>query len=374
MKHYIPFYHSYSMSSVESHETEEDVIKPSSFSKKINSATIALIVGIVVSLLLILAIWLLTPNLARFEDILLPDQGAAWYFWKLPERNSWILLSAWLLYAIHQIFIWATIFLAQKNKYKTTSELKKLNYFSLFGNLFFILLHIIHTQLFYDKTAQDMPVWTSQGSVILMLSIIIVMETPRRGFILGKKLNFKKEVIKFFRKYHGYYISWALIYTFWFHPATGTLAHIWGFFYMFLLLLQGSLMYTKIHTNKYWTVILESLVAIHGALVAVWQAQAAGIALKDSMWPMFFLGFAAMFVLAYMYGLGWPKYVQIIISSIYVLFMVWLYSSWGYGRDFSKLISFEFLWIPIILFGIALAFGYGGNLIVKLKKSSKTEA
>jgi hypothetical protein len=28
----------------------------------------------------------------------------------------------------------------------------------------------------------------------------------------------------------------------------------------------------------------------------------------------------------------------------------------------------EFLWIPIILFGIALIFGYGGNLIVKLQK------
>ena len=339
--------------------------------KKLNSATMALIIGILISFVIIFLIWLLTPNLSKFEDILLPDQGAAWYYWKLPERNFWVMFSAWFLYAVHQIFIWITIYSAQKQKYKTSEELKKLNYLSLFGNLFFILLHIIHTQLFYDKTAQDVPIWTSQGSVILMLSIIIVMETPRRGFIFGKKINFKKEVIRFFRKYHGYYISWALIYTFWFHPATGTLAHIWGFLYMFLLLLQGSLMFTRIHTNKYWTVLLESLVAIHGALVAVWQAQTAGISLQDSMWPMFFLGFVAMFILGYMYGLGWSKSVQITVSIAYVLFMIWLYSSWGYGRDFSKFLSFEFLWIPVILFGLALIFGFGGNLISKIKKRSE---
>ena len=86
------------------------------------------------------------------------------------------------------------------------------------------------------------------------------------------------------------------------------------------------------------------------------------------MWPMFFLGFIAMFVVGYMYGLGWKKWIQISVSALYILFMVWLYSPWGYGRDFSKFLSFEFLWIPIILFGIALLFGYGGNLIVKLNQ------
>lgn len=338
--------------------------------QKIPADYIALYIGIGVSLILTLVIWLLTPNVAYIESTFLEDQGAAWYFWKLPERNALIMASVWILYALHQVLIWATIYLAQKYQYKTSSRLKKLNYISLAINVIFIIIHIVHTQLFYDKTAQDVPIWTSQGSVILMLSIIIVMENPRRGIVFGKKAAFKKEVVRFFRKYHGYYISWALIYTFWFHPSVGHLAHIWGFLYMFLLLLQGSLMYTKVHTNKYWTVVLESLVAFHGALVAVMQAQMQDVPLWDSMWPMFFLGFIGMFVLGYMYGLRWPKWAQIAVTALYVLLMVWLYipSPLGYGRPIQRLLSFEFLWIPIILFAIALVFGFGGNLFVKSKK------
>ncbi|TFH28569.1 MAG: hypothetical protein E4G98_05230 [Promethearchaeota archaeon] len=245
-----------------------------------------------------------------------------------------------------------------------------MNYVSLLINFIFIVIHIVHTQLYYDKTAQDVPVWTSQGSVILMLSIIIVMENPRRGIVFGQKAKFKPQVVRFFRKYHGYYIARALIYTFWFHPSVGHLAHIWGFLYMFLLLLQGSLMYTKVHTNKYWTVVLESLVAFHGALVAVMQALLSETPLWDSMWPMFFLGFMGMFILGYMYGLNWPRKVQIAVTSLYILFMVWLYlpGPVGYGRPIERLLSFEFLWIPIILFVIALVFGFGGNLFIKKKQ------
>ncbi len=353
--------------------SSESPLNPESNSsvRKIRNDYIALFIGIGVSLILTLVIWLLTPRLLELEATFVEDQGPAWYFWKLPERNDLIMLSVWILYAFHQVLIWATIYLAQKYRYTTSPTLKKLNYISLGINLFFIIAHIVHTQLFYDKTAQDAPIWTSQGSVILMLSVIIVMENPRRGIIFGKKANFKKDVIRFFRKYHGYYIAWALIYTFWFHPSVGHLAHIWGFLYMFLLLLQGSLMYTKIHMNKYWTVLLEVLVAFHGALVAVMQAQMQNTPLAQSMWPMFFLGFLGMFILGYMYGLGWPKWVHILITSLYILFMAWLYlpSPFGYGRPYMKLVSAEFLWIPIILFGIALVFGYIGNLLVKRTKT-----
>ncbi len=340
--------------------------------KNIPQDYLALYIGIAVSLLLTLVIWLLTPNLAKFEDTFLDDQGAAWYFWKLPDRNTWIMLSVWFLYAIHQILIWATIYLAQKHKTKMDHRLKKLNYLSFAINGFFILLHLIHTQLFYDKLAQDVPIWTSQGSVILMLSIIVVMENPRRGTFFGKKMKFKPQVIRFIRKYHGYYISWALIYTFWFHPSVGHLAHIWGFFYMFLLLLQGSLMYTKAHLNKYWTVALESFVALHGALVAVMQAQMKGEGLVNSMWPMFFMGFMGMVIICYIYGLNLPKWVIYTISGAFILFIIWLYVPFGYGRDVTKLFTMEFLWIPIILFGIALLFGFGGNLIVKWRTPPKS--
>ena len=67
----------------------------------------------------------------------------------------------------------------------------------------------------------------------------------------------KQEIIRFARKYHGYFFAWATIYTFWYHPMDNTTGHLIGFFYMFLLLLQGSLFLTRIHVNKYWTVVQE---------------------------------------------------------------------------------------------------------------------
>jgi hypothetical protein len=72
-----------------------------------------------------------------------------------------------------------------------------------------------------------------------------------RGLFFGNKLPIKQEIIRFARKYHGYFFARATIYTFWYHPIEPTSGHIIGFFYMFLLLLQGSLFFTRIHTNRW---------------------------------------------------------------------------------------------------------------------------
>jgi len=55
-------------------------------------------------------------------------------------------------------------------------------------------------------------------------------------------------------QYHGYFFAWATIYTFWYHPMVSTSGHLIGFLYMFMLLLQGSLFFTRIHINKWWDV------------------------------------------------------------------------------------------------------------------------
>jgi hypothetical protein len=68
---------------------------------------------------------------------------------------------------------------------------------------------------------------------------------------------------------------------------------------MFLLLLQGSLFFTRIHTNRWWTVTQEVLVLAHGALVAVMQG--------NNFWRMF--GFWGMFVITQMHGLGLSRRV-----------------------------------------------------------------
>ena len=77
-----------------------------------------------------------------------------------------------------------------------------------------------------------------------------------------------------------------------------TAGHLIGLFYMFLLLLQGSLFMTRAHTNRWWTVSLELLVAVHGTLVAVMNSGPGG------QWPMFLFGFLGVFVLTQMHGLG----------------------------------------------------------------------
>ncbi len=44
--------------------------------------------------------------------------------------------------------------------------------------------HLVQTWLWYDGLAQDVPIWSSQGSVIVMLVLILFLETPRRGLWL----------------------------------------------------------------------------------------------------------------------------------------------------------------------------------------------
>ena len=107
------------------------------------------------------------------------------------------------------------------------------NYFLLFGNFFFHCLHLFQTHTFYDGLAKDTPESTSQGSVIMMLVLIIAMEYKDRGIVFGWPSNnpskltwylrFGDVYMKLIRKYHGYAFSWAAIYTFWYHPMESTI-------------------------------------------------------------------------------------------------------------------------------------------------------
>jgi len=127
---------------------------------------------------------------------------------------------------------------------------------ALAASAFFILLHFVQTHIWYDGLAQDVSIFSSQGSVIVLLVWVLLMENNRRGMFFGKKLPIKQEIIRFARKYHGYFFAWATIYTFWYHPMVNTSGHLIGFLYMFLLMLQGSLFFTRIHTNRWWTLLM----------------------------------------------------------------------------------------------------------------------
>lgn len=270
----------------------------------------------------------------------MPDQGASWYFWQLPNPTFWTRATAWGLYAAHQLAMWGLIYYAQTRVKRTVNGLHKANWIALGVNATFIVLHFIQTQIWYDGLAQDVSIWSSQGSVILMLVMILIMENRRRGLFWGKKAPISKEAGGFVRKYHGYVFAWATVYTLWYHPMESSLGHLIGFLYMFLLLLQGSLFYTRVHTNRWWMAVQEVTVLFHGTLVAVMQG--------NGLWPMFFFGFGGLFVITQMHGLRLSKWATWAILAAYVGGVVVTYSQFGWVR------INEIVRIPIIEYALAL--------------------
>jgi hypothetical protein len=292
----------------------------------------ALLGGIVFTFLFTGLIWLAGVRLASVPH--LPDQGASWYFWKLPMPTLWGRVTAWGMYALHQIAIWVLIYLAQRRIRKYSTRLYKLNYIALGVNAGFILLHFAQTHLWYDGLAQDVSIWSSQASVVLLLVMVLLMENKRRGLFFGRKVPLGKAAVDFVRKYHGYFFAWGIIYTFWYHPMEPTGGHLLGFFYTFLLMLQGSLFFTRIHVNRWWTLAQEVLVAIHGTIVAVLAA--------NDMWPMFFFGFGGIFVITQMHGLKLSRMLRAAILVLYVASAFVVYA----GRDLGML--HQITWIPVI--------------------------
>ena len=299
------------------------------------------IISIIFSVLVVIAIYFVSLTLGRFQETLLPDTGAAWYYWKLPEMSVWATVTAWTLYIAHQITVWYLIFKLKNQPVLTSDTISPLNLRLLILNGVFIVLHLVQTALFYDALAQQVPVISSQGSVIIMLVMILILMNYKRGLFFGKKMKFHKNTFKATNAVHTYFIAWALVYTFWFHPTEGTLGHLLGFFYMFLLMIQMSLGNTKFHFNIKWITLLEVYVAMHGAIVAV-EAQ-------NGMWPMFLFGFMMMFIITGMYGLISQKAVLAIISAIYLVMAGLVYSG-IFGNANTLADIHQITWIPLILY------------------------
>jgi hypothetical protein len=276
--------------------------------------------GILFSLIFTFIIWWTGQRLSSIPH--LPDQGALWYFWKLPAPTFWGRLTSWGLYFFHQVSFWYLIYYAQNHVNQYTNGIHKVNIIALGINALFIFLHLIQTQIWYDGLGQDTPIWSSQGSVIIMLVWILLMENKRRGLFWGKKLPIKDEIIRWARKYHGYVFAWATIYTFWFHPMEPTSGHLIGFLYMFLLLVQSSLFFTRVHTNRIWTVVLEVTVLLHGTLVAIMQG--------NGIWPMFAFGFGGIFVITQMHGINLKNWTRWVLLAIYIGLALIVYRQRGW--------------------------------------------
>jgi hypothetical protein len=240
-----------------------------------------------------------------------PDRGNWWYFWQRSDANVWTRLSAWLPYTLHQLAIWVLIFKAKDARPRYVFGLHRFNVVALGVNAFFVLLHIAQTKLFYDGLAQDVHEMTSMMSVVLMLFLILLMENRRRGLFFGKTISVLNAPGDVVRRYHGYYFAWAIIYTFWYHPVEMTPGHLAGFAYMSLLLLQSSLFFTRFHTNRVWTVCLETLFCVHGALVAYYIM----IDGQGGPWHMFLFGGVAVFLITQLHGLGLSRRARWLVAA-----------------------------------------------------------
>lgn len=100
----------------------------------------------------------------------------------------------------------------------------------------------------------------------------------------------------------------------------GYLGHLFGFFHVWIVMLQGSLMYTTIHLNKYWRIICESWVFIHGAVISMQT-------LPSNSWPMFTFGFGAIFVLTQLPGLPFLQEKHIFVRLIPLIIFTIIYVS-----------------------------------------------
>ena len=97
---------------------------------------------------------------------------------------------------------------------------------------------------------------------------------------------------------------------------------------------------------------MEFTVLIHGTLVAVMQG--------NGIWPMFLFGFAGMFVITQMHGLGLKLWQKWLILAVYIGSVTLVYSQRGWAQ------LNEIVRIPVIeyLAVVVLALIFGGGLWV----------
>lgn len=316
-------------------------------SARISSETV-LVLGLIASLFFTCVIWYAGDALKTVPHP--PDQGALWYYWILTAPTWLTRAVAWSCYLLHQLTLGGLIWYAQHYVKEYTDGLHRINVIALGVNLFFAVAHFWQTHTFYDGLAQDVSNWSSQNSVVLLLVMVLIMENPRRGLLFGRPVPLKTEVVALVRRYHGYVFAWACTYTFWFHPMEATYGHLVGFFYLFMLLLQGSLFFTRVHRNSYWTIFLEVLVLLHATTVALYQG--------NNLWKMFGFGFATIFLVTQMHGLGFSRFTKICLTGLYVGCVVWAFS----GEKLSKLeiilriplVEYLFVFILVGLLGFIL--------------------
>ena len=263
------------------------------------------------------------------------------YPWRLVEPSTAARVTSWGGYALHNLFVWGVILMARRESPTFQHRFRWYNWAMLAGNVTFVGLHMLQTHSYYDGLAQDVPEITALGSVALMLMVVLILEAPRRGLMFGRCLRFDRRFIQLVREYHGYLFSWAIVYTYWYHPTEATVGHLAGFFYMFMLFGQSVLIFNRAHVNRWWTLTLEILVLPHGVLVAMTQ--------PGNGWRMFGFGFGAMFIITQMHGLGLGTRARVLLAGGYALALL---ASYGSLESIGSI--HEIIRIPMLDFAVVV--------------------
>ena len=157
----------------------------------------ALIIALIVSLGFVAANYFVSTTLERFRAVLLPDTGAAWYYWKLPMPQLWATITMWVLYAAHQLSVWVLIFRLKDQPLLQKGRNWKNKFLASYSQCRVHRGCIFYRQLsFTTRLQQFVPVMSSQGSVIVMLVFILIMLNQRRGLFFGKKSSAAKRRCK----------------------------------------------------------------------------------------------------------------------------------------------------------------------------------
>lgn len=127
-------------------------------------------------------------------------------------------------------------------------------------------------------------------------------------------------------------------------------------------MLQGSLIFTRVHLNRWWNLTLEVLVLAHGTLVAIMTG--------NDLWPMFAFGFAGIFVITQMHGLGLKLWSRALILFTYIAAVIFIYSDRGWVQ------LNEILRIPLIEYAAVflLAGLIAGGLWIARKLNNRTSS
>ena len=138
------------------------------------------------------------------------------YPWRLATPDQMAQLTAWLGYSFNNLSAWLVIWLARRQQPSFSDRFNRYNWSMITIHILFAALHLLQTHLWYDGLARDVPEITALGSVALMLMVVLILENPRRGILLGWRAPFSRRLVSVVKEYHGYLFTWALTYTFWY--------------------------------------------------------------------------------------------------------------------------------------------------------------